>query len=128
MDPHDKDRMNKQSLEELYALYGLPLAEQDDAAQLAAQLTPDVRAEFEQLSQLDNLLHETLTPAPMRVAFREDLRQSLMTTAMQRQGWRSMILVQLRTHWKLTAATASGVSVAVGAIGVVAWYRGRSQL
>ncbi|MER2599711.1 MAG: hypothetical protein ABTQ73_09335 [Caldilineales bacterium] len=120
--------MNKQSLEELYALYGLPLAEQDDAAQLAAQLTPDVRAEFEQLSQLDNLLHETLTPAPMRVAFREDLRQSLMTTAMQRQGWRSMILVQLRTHWKLTAATASGVSVAVGAIGVVAWYRGRSQL
>ena len=121
-------RMDKRSLEDLYSLYGMPLAEQEDAAQMSAQLSPQARAEFEQLTQLDAMLHETLTPAPMRVAFREDLRQSLLTTAMQRQGWRSMILIQLRTHWKLTAATASGVSVAVGAISAVAWYRGRSQL
>lgn len=91
-----------------------------------AGLSPEALAELESLARVSQLLKQSLTPAPARLAFREDLRQSLLTTAMQRQGWRGMVLINLRSHWKLTAATASGVSVAVGAIGVVAWYRGRS--
>jgi hypothetical protein len=119
--------MDKRSLEDLLPLYGLPAAA--DGAALDG-LAPETRAELESLAQVSLLLEQTLTPVSLRLAFREDLRQSLLSAAMQRQGWRGVFLVNLREHWKLTAAaaTASGVSVAVGAIGVVVWYRGRSQI
>lgn len=117
--------MDKFSLEDYLNLYDYEPGE-DGAASEPPDLSPAARAELESLAQVSRLLKQTLAPAPPRLAFREDLRQSLLTTAMERQGWRGMVLVNLRTHWKLTAATASGVSVAVGAIGVMAWYRARS--
>lgn len=119
--------MDKHSLENLLSVYDLPLPEDGEALTESTDLTPEALAELESLSRLSLLLKRTLTPQPMAMAFREDLRQSLLTTAMQRQGWRSLLVVQLREHWKLTAATASSVSVAVGALSVVVWYRGRSQ-
>jgi hypothetical protein len=122
--------MEKRSLEELLNAYGLPGVEEEDAPADLTGLTPEARAELESLAQFTLLLRQNLAPASLRLAFREDLRQSLIDSAVQRQGWRGMILVQLREHWKITAAaaaTASGVSVAVGAIGVAVWYRGRSQ-
>ena len=120
--------MDKRSLEELLNLYGLPNSDDGVALDELAGLSPETRAELESLTQFTMLLKQTLTPVPLRLAFREDLRQSLLSSAMQRQGWRGVFLINLREHWKLTAAaaTASGVSVAVGAIGVVVWYRGRS--
>ncbi|MEI2690622.1 MAG: hypothetical protein V9H69_13315 [Anaerolineae bacterium] len=122
--------MDKRSLEELLNAYGLPGVEEEGAPADLAGLTPEARAELESLAQFTLLLRQNLAPASLRLAFREDLRQSLISTALQRHGWRGMILVQLREHWKITAAaaaTASGVSVAVGAIGMAVWYRGRSQ-
>jgi hypothetical protein len=120
--------MEKRSLEDLINDFDLTLADDGQQPVELAGLSPEARSELESLAQLSLLLKQTLTPAPLSLAFREDLRQSLLTTAMERQGWRSLVLVQLREHWKITAAaaTASGVSVAVGAIGVVVWYRGRS--
>ena len=120
--------MDKRSLENLINDFDLPLPGDGHEPVELAGLTPEARAELESLAQLSLLLKQTLTPVPLSLAFREDLRQSLLTTAAQRQGWRSLVLVQLREHWKITAAaaTASGVSVAVGAIGVAVWYRGRS--
>jgi len=122
--------MDKRSSEELLSTYGLPGVDDDVTPDDLAGLTPEARAELESLAQFGLLLKQSLAPAPLRLAFREDLRQSLVTTGLERQGWRGMILFQLREHWKLTAAaaaTASGVSVAVGAISVAVWYRGRSQ-
>lgn len=122
--------MDKLSLEELLNAYDLPGVDDGAAPEHLAGLNPEARAELESLAQFSLLLKQNLTPAPLRLAFREDLRQSLVDSAVQRPGWRGMILVQLREHWKITAAaaaTASGVSVAVGAIGVAVWYRGRSQ-
>ncbi len=120
--------MDKRSLEEILNLYGL--SDSDDGAwsDNLTGLSPEARAEMESLTQVNMLLKQALTPAPLRLAFREDLRQSLMSSALQRQSWRGVLLINLREHWKLTAAaaTASGVSVAVGAIGVAVWYRGRS--
>jgi hypothetical protein len=121
--------MDKRSLEELLNAYGLPEVHDSSMPDNLAGMTPEARAELESLAQFSMLLRQSLAPAPLRLAFREDLRQSLIATALQRQGWRGVILVQLREHWKLTAAaaaTASGVSVAVGAISVAVWYRGRS--
>ncbi|MFZ2359670.1 MAG: hypothetical protein WA040_10040 [Anaerolineae bacterium] len=118
--------MDKRNLEELLDSYGLPESEDGALSRELAGLPPETRAELESLTQFSMLLRQTLTPVPLRVAFREDLRQSLLSSAMQRQGWRGVLLINLREHWKLTAATASGVSVAVGAIGVAVWYRGRS--
>lgn len=122
--------MDKRSLEELLDLHGLPDSDDGAALDKLASLSPEARAELESLMQVSLLLKRSLTPAPLRLAFREDLRQSLISSATQRQGWRGVFLINLREHWKLTAvaATASGVSVAVGAIGVVVWYRGRSQI
>lgn len=119
--------MDKRSLEKLLSDYNLPLSDDGKDSIQSADMMPEARAELESLSRLSLLLEQSLTPQPIRVAFREDLRQSLLTAAMQRQGWRGTVVLQLREHWKLTAATASGVSVAVGALSVVAWYRGRSQ-
>lgn len=123
--------MDKRSLEELLNTYGLPSVDDSRPPDELAGLSAEALAELESLAQFSLLLKHTLTPVPLRMAFREDLRQSLISNAMARQGWRGMLFFQLREHWKLTAAaaaTASGVSVAVGAIGVVVWYRGRSQL
>ena len=119
--------MDKPGIDSLLSLIDPAIVDDGGAARELASLSPEARAELESLAQVSLLLKQTLTPVSARLAFREDLRQSLITTAAQRQGWRGVILVNLRTHWKLTAATASGVSVAVGALGVVAWYRGRSQ-
>lgn len=122
--------MDKRSLEELLNTYGLPAVDGGKTPDDLAGLTPEARAELESLAQFSLLLKQSLSPVPLRLAFREDLRQSLIASAMQREGWRGMLVFQLRQHWKLTAAaaaTASGVSVAVGAIGVAVWYRGRSQ-
>lgn len=121
--------MDTRSLENLLDVAGLPLLGEDRPLVELSALTPEALAELEALAQLSLLLRQTLTPVSLRLAFREDLRQSLVSRAMQRQGWRGSLVLHLREHWKLTAAaaTASGVSVAVGAIGVVAWYRGRSQ-
>lgn len=116
--------MDTLSFEEALNLYD-ESGETGPHGQLAG-LSAEALAELESLARVSRLLKQTLAPVPARLAFREDLRQSLLSTAMQRQGWRGMVMVNLRSHWKLTAATASGVSVAVGAIGVVAWYRGRS--
>lgn len=118
--------MDKPSLDDFLNLYDPAVADDGGAAPDLSALSPEARAELESLAQVSLLLKRTLTPVSARLAFREDLRQSLVASAVERQGWRGVILVNLRTHWKLTAATASGVSVAVGAIGVVAWYRGRS--
>jgi hypothetical protein len=116
--------MHKFSLEDYLNLYDD--RGEDGAAGELAGLSQEALVELESLARVNRLLKQTLAPVPARLAFREDLRQSLLTTAMQRQGWRGMVLVNLRSHWKLTAATASGVSVAVGAIGVAVWYRARS--
>lgn len=120
--------MDERSLEQLLNHYGLPDSDDGAALDNLAGLPAEARAELESLMQVSLLLKQSLAPVPLRLAFREDLRQSLMSSAMQRQGWRGVLLVNLREHWKLTAAaaTASGVSVAVGAIGVAVWYRGRS--
>lgn len=119
--------MDKHSLENLLSAYNLPLADDGEALSEATDLTPEALTELESLLQLSLLLKQTLIPQPISMAFREDLRQSLLTTALQRHGWRGLLVVQLREHWRLTAATASGVSVAVGALSAVVWYRGRSQ-
>lgn len=113
--------MDQRSSEHLLNLYELtsPITE-------LAQLSPQERADLESLMQLSDLLKQSLKRAPMRAAFREDLRQSLLDSALQRNGWRTMVFYYLREHWKLTAVTASGVSAAVGALGAVVWYRGRS--
>jgi hypothetical protein len=120
--------MDNRSLEQLLNQYDQSFAEDGVPADVLAGLPDEARAELESLAQLNLLLKRTVLPLSPRLAFREDLRQSLLTSAMARRGWRGVVLVQLREHWKFTAAaaTASGVSVAVGAIGVVAWYRGRS--
>lgn len=119
--------MDELSLENLLSNHSFPLDDGDQALGASTDLAPEALVELESLSRLSLLLKQSLTLQPAPVAFREDLRQSLLTTAMQRQSWRGLLVVQLREHWKLTAATASGVSVAVGALSVVAWYRGRSQ-
>lgn len=119
--------MDKRSLENLLSIYDPASFDGDGAIRQWSDLTPEERSELESLAQLTVLLKQTLVPRPVRAGFREDLRQSLLATAMERQGWRGLLILQLREHWKLTAATASGVSVAVGALSVVAWYRGRSQ-
>ncbi len=119
--------MDKRSLENLLDIYDPAMFEGDGAMRQWADLRPEERAELESLARLNVLLKEALAPKPAPVAFREDLRQSLLSAAMHRRGWRGLLILQLREHWKLTAVTASGVSVAVGALSVVAWYRGRSQ-
>ena len=119
--------MDERSLDELLNVYNLPLTDNGKALSESAGLTPEAREEIESLSHLSVLLKQSLMPQSARAAFREDLHQGLMHAAMQRQGWRGLLVLQLREHWKLTAATASGVSVAVGALTVVAWYRGRSH-
>lgn len=119
--------MDKSSLENLLNIYDPATFDGDGTSRQWSDLAPEERAELESLARLNALLKQTLVQMPARVAFREDLRQSLLTTAMERQGWRGLLVLQLREHWKLTAATASGVSVAVGALSVVAWYRSRSQ-
>ena len=91
--------MDKRSLEDLLNLYGLPGADDGAAWNELAALPPEERAELESLMQVSALLEQTLTPAPLRMAFREDLRQSLLSAAMQRPGWRGVFLVSLRQHW-----------------------------
>jgi hypothetical protein len=91
-------------------------------------LTPEARAELESFARLVAQLQGNLTPLRPRDAFIEDLGRSLLAAAVRRQSWRASSLDQLRRHWKLTAVTASGVSVAaVSAVSAAIWYRGRNN-
>lgn len=114
--------MNRHSLQLLLNTYG-------ELAVDLPNLPAEMRAELVSLAHVRHRLQSTLTPIQPSNRFREELRQSLLAEAWLRQnqqdsrGWGS-----LRRHWKLTAAaTASGISMAVGAITFVAWYRARSD-
>ena len=114
--------MNRHSLQLLLDTYG------ELASDLPA-LPAEVRAELASLAHVHHLLQSSLTPIQPRSLFREELRRSLLAEVWLRQNQQeSRDWGPLRRHWKLTAAaTASGISMAVGAITFVAWYRARSD-
>lgn len=121
--------MDNRTLETLLDTYGHTLVDDTAVSESLAQAPPEARADLEPFLRLTWLLRDSLTPVAPELGFRNDLRRSLLAAALQRQSRPDAFVVQLRRHWKLTAAaaTASGVSVAVGAISAVVWYRGRSN-
>lgn len=120
--------MDKRTLESLLDAYEYTLIGDWAGLEAISQLPSEARAEMESFLRLTWLLRESLPPVVPAQGFRNDLRRGLLAAAWQRQGRSDTVVTQLRRHWKLTAAaaTASGVSVAVGAISAVVWYRTRS--
>lgn len=119
--------MDARTLETLLDTYGHFLMGDTPSSEALSQLSFEARAEMESFLRLTWLLRESLAPISPGQGFRNDLRRSLLAAAIQRDARTDTVLTQLRRHWKLTAAaaTASGVSVAVGAISAVVWYRAR---
>ena len=119
--------MDARTLETLLDTYGHFLMGDTASSEALTQLSSEARAEMESFLRLTWLLRESLAPISPGQGFRSDLRRSLLAAAIQRESRGDSVLTQLRRHWKLTAAaaTASGVSVAVGAISAVVWYRAR---
>ena len=121
--------METSTLETLLDTYGHLLLNNSSSTKAVSQLSAEARAEMESFLRLTWLLRESFTPMSPAQGFRNELRRSLLAAALQRENRSDALVTQLRRHWKLTAAaaTASGVSVAVGAISAVVLYRGRSQ-
>ncbi len=121
------EAMDARTLETLLDTYGHFLMSDTASSEALSQLSSEARSEMESFLRLTWLLRESLAPISPGQGFRNDLRRSLLAAAIQREGRADTVLTQLRRHWKLTAAaaTASGVSVAVGAISAVVWYRAR---
>ncbi len=119
--------MDTRTLETLLDTYGHFLMSDTASSETLSQLSSEARAEMELFLRLTWLLRESFAPISPRQGFRNDLRRSLQAASLQRDNRSDAFVGQLRRHWKLTAAaaTASGVSVAVGAISAVVWYRGR---
>ena len=119
--------MDARTLETLLDTYGHFLMSDTASSEALSQLSSEARSEMESFLRLTWLLRESLAPISPGQGFRNDLRRSLLAAALQREGRTDTVLAQLRRHWKLTAAaaTASGVSVAVGALSAVVWYRAR---
>ncbi|MEA3335110.1 MAG: hypothetical protein U9R25_04320 [Chloroflexota bacterium] len=85
-------------------------------------------AELDDLLQLTDLLQETLVPVAPEPAFRNELGTSLRLVARQRADASGYGRSRLTGRRKVAvAATASGVSVAVGLLTLVALYRVRSD-
>jgi hypothetical protein len=120
--------MDKRALETLLDTYGYTINADVASLEALSQLPSEARAEMESFLRLTWLLRESLPPITPAQLFRNELRRSLLAAAWQRETSPDTMMTQLRRHWKLTAAaaTASGVSVAVGAISAVVWYRSRS--
>ena len=121
--------METRTLETLLDTYGHFLMSDTVSSETLSQLSSEARAEMESFLRLTWLLRESFTPMSPAQGFRNELRRSLLAAALQRENRSDALVTQLRRHWKLTAAaaTASGVSVAVGAISAVVLYRARSQ-
>jgi hypothetical protein len=121
--------MDPRTLETLLDTYRDLLAGDATPPETLAQVPSELRGELESFLRLTWLLRESFVPIAPSRAFRNDLRRSLLAAALQHEDRSDALATQLRRHWKLTAAaaTASGVSVAVGAISAVVWYRTRSQ-
>lgn len=120
--------MEKRTLQLLLDTYGQTLTGDSASLEMLSQLPSEARTELESFLRLTWLLRDSLPPIAPTQAFRNELRRSLLAAAWRRESRSDAVVIQLRRHWKLTAAaaTASGVSVAVGAISAVVWYRSRS--
>jgi hypothetical protein len=127
--PGDGEDMDTPTLEKLLDNYEHLLLNSSFPAAALSQLSSEARAEMESFLRLTWLLQQSFTPVSPAQGFRSELRRSLLAAALQRETRSDALVTQLRRHWKLTAAaaTASGVSVAVGAISAVVLYRSRSQ-
>lgn len=104
-------------------------------------MDPEEHRHLIALMRLVQHLQEALQPFQPEPTFRRELHQQLVWAANQRaaqqnRGWqhlgklraRSWLRDRYRPPWKLAvAATASGVSVAVGVATVVVWSRNRSN-
>lgn len=119
--------MDKRTLETLLAKYGDSLASGSWTFPPGIALTPEERDELMALAQVRQWLVESLVMVQPQPAFRASLQRELMATYGEPAGWPRALVGQLWRHKKLTAAAASGVSIAVGAISVAVWHRARSD-
>ncbi|MFN2166375.1 MAG: hypothetical protein ACK2U9_08945 [Anaerolineae bacterium] len=112
-------------LETLLDAYGDYLGKPEELAEKLPSLSVPERAELASFLQLTSQLKMALAPKVPDPEFRENLRQSLLVAAGAEARRSSGPLTR---RWKLAvAATASGVSVAVGVITVVVLSRARGH-
>lgn len=83
--------------------------------------------ELTSLAQLVRLLQDTLVPVQPDDVFRIQLGNSLWAASQTQLGRMPGQWDRIGRHWKLTAAAASGISVAVGVATVVALARWRAS-
>ena len=88
------------------------------------KLFPELRHELSALFQVARMLHATLKPVKPRAAFRNDLRQALVSTGYNRFSEPAFAPRQLafspRRNWVLGAAA---VGSAMSVMGVIAYVR-----
>jgi hypothetical protein len=90
------------------------------------ELADDDR-ELASLVRLVRLLQDALVPIQPDDVFRTQLASTLWAASHARLGQQPSRWGRISRHWKLTAAAASGISVAVGVATVVAFARWRTN-
>ena len=121
--------MNRRLLLSLLDNHLQNLVERDQPLESLSHLTGEEQAELASMVQLVEYLGTTLQPVPPRVAYRQELYANLMAEAddqLARSGWRSGLPTARPGKWTM-AATASGLSVALGVVAVIAVARFRTH-
>lgn len=121
--------MNRRLLLSLLDNHLQDLVERDQPLNSLSHLTGEEQAELASMVQLVEYLGTTLQPVAPRAAYRQVLYASLMAEAhdqLARSGWRSGLPTARPGKWTM-AATASGLSVALGVVAVIAVARLRTH-